>query len=87
VRISKVRTRGRGVTLSGTVDPGFAGEVVVRLAMSGRATALKRTARARNGRWSARLVLPARPAEPRRATATTRATARHAASVTHLRLG
>ena len=86
VAIGKVRTRGRRVTLRGTVARSFSGRVVVALSVS-KGKRLIRTARPRNGRWSVRITLPSRRVRPRRASVTTRATSRHAASATHLRLG
>ena len=87
VAVAKVRTRGRRVTLSGTVARTYRGKVVVTLVLGVRTRPLTRRVAPRQGRWSVRLALPRKSARPRSATAATRATASHAASAAHLRLG
>jgi hypothetical protein len=91
LRITRVKTRGRRLTLTGSTARGFAGRVVVEVALAtagGKDRVVRKTARVRDGRWSVSVTLPrATSVRAKRATARTAETATHAASAVSVRLG
>jgi hypothetical protein len=90
LRVQRVRSKGRTVTVTGAVARAFGGPVEIELAVrvGGATKTIRRRATARDGRWTARVVLPrGRRVRAREIRVRTSATPAHTAAVARLRVG